>query len=314
MSYQKKLVRTARACALIAGCLLMQNASALYVGDYAIGDFVPGASGGCGGDDRSSWPGMAQAWWDEMGAHGHYKGPAGSQYIYVNGNMTVKRFCDPNTYDINCRDYQSSWPAGVDWMDAGIIATHGWDDGDHWGGLMRYPWNGECGLRMGGSSNQVKLGDSWTMFLIASSCQSADDDNLPGIRFAMQDTSTSTTRRMHQFDGFHGLMWISSSYNGDYHDTAADGHAVSIGYSWVTNNFKNNSQGCAGYDPFNWFGTCQDQCPIAYSIGSSGSDALTRLVNERYNATYSDPTSNSYYQYYYYAGCDPVGEEPFVPQ
>ncbi|MDO8705803.1 MAG: hypothetical protein Q7J84_12745 [Sulfuricaulis sp.] len=179
---------------------------------------------------------------------------------------------------------------------------------------MRYPWNGECGLRMGGSSNQVKLGDSWMMFLIASSCQSADDDNLPGIRFAMQDAGTSSSRRMHQFDGFHGIMWISSGYNGDYRDTADDGHSVSIGYSWVTNQFKNNSQDCAGYDPFNWFGTCQDQCPIAYSIGSSPSDALTRLINERYNYTYSDPLSNSYYQYYYYEGCNPVGENSFVPQ
>jgi hypothetical protein len=314
MRYQSNLARAARVCAFVAGCVLAQNASALYVGDYAIGDFVPGSSGGCGGDDRSSWPGMAQAWWDKMGSRGHYKGPVGSEYKYVNGNMTVKRFCDPDTYNASCRDYQSSWPAGVDWMDAAIIASHGWDDGDHWGALMRYPWNGECGLRMGGSSNQVKLGDSWMMFLIASSCQSADDDNLPGIRFAMQDPLTSSGRRMHQFDGFHGIMWISSGYNGDYRDTADDGHSVSIGYSWVTNQFKNNSQDCAGYDPFNWFGTCQDQCPIAYSIGSSPSDALTRLVNERYNYTYSDPLSNSYYQYYYYEGCNPVGENSFVPQ
>lgn len=314
MRFHHHLARVTKACAFIGVCMLSQSASALYVGDYAIGDFVPTASGGCGGDDRADWPGMAQAWWDEMGSRGHYKGPAANQFKYVNGNMTVRRFCDPNTYDANCLDFQSSSPSGVDWMDAAIIATHGWDDGDHWGGLMRYPWNGECGLRMGGTSNQVKLGDSWTMFLIASSCQSADDDNLPGIRLAMEDTSTSTTRRMHQFDGFHGLMWIWSGYNGNYRNTAADGHAVSVGYSWVTNNFKNNSQGCEAYDPFNWFGTCQDQCPIAYSIGSSPSDALTRLVNERYNYTYSDPASNAYYQYYYYAGCDPVGETTFVPQ
>jgi hypothetical protein len=314
MRYQNNLARAARICIFVAGCALAQSASALYVGMYAIGDFVPGSSGGCGGEDRSSWPGMAQAWWDEMGVHGHYKGPGGSQYIYINGNMTVQRFCDPNTYDANCRDYQSSWPAGVDWMDASIVATHGWDDGDHWGALMRYPWNGECGMRTGGSSNQVKLGDSWTMFTIASSCQSADDDNLSGIRFAMEDTITSSLRRAHQFDGFHGLMWISSSYNGDYRDTAHDGHSVNVGYSWVTNQFKNNSQGCEWYDPFNWFGTCQDQCPIGYAVGSSGSDALTRLVNERYNFTYGDPANINYYMYYYYENCDPAGETSFVPQ
>ncbi len=54
--------------------------------------------------------------------------------------------------------------------------------------------------------------------------------------------------------------------------------------------------------------------PRRVSIGSSPSDALTRLVNERYNFTYGDPTSNSYYQYYYYENCDPVGETAFVPQ
>lgn len=314
MRYRSNLARAARACALVAGCALAQDASALYVGMYAIGDFVPSGSGGCDGGDRSSWPGMAQAWWDTMGAFGHYKGPGGSPYKYVNGNMTVKRFCDPNTYDADCRDYQSAWPAGVDWMDAAIIATHGWDDGDHWGALMRYPWKGECGLRTGGSSSMVKVGDSWEMFLLASSCQSADDDNLPGIRFAMQDSNTSTARRAHQFDGFHGIMWISSSYNGDYSGTAFDGHFVNLGYAWVTNQFKNNSQDCAWYDPWNWYGTCQDQCPIAYAIGSSAADAQTRLFNERYNYTYGDPTNNNYYWYYYYENCNPVGETAFVPQ
>jgi hypothetical protein len=279
---------------------------------YAIGDFVPSGSGGCGGDDRGSWPGMAQAWWDEMRARGHYGGPADNRYRYIDGNMTIRRFCDPNTHDADCRDFQSTFPSGADWMDAVIVATHGWDDGDHWGGLMRWPWKGECGLRMGGTSNQVRVGDSWVVFFHASSCQSADDDNLPGIRHAMRDGAS--TRLAHQFDGFHGIMWIWSGYNGDYRDTAADGHAVSVGYSWVTNHFKNNSVGCESWDPWNWFGTCQDQCPIAYAIGSTGNDALTRLVNERYNFVYSDPTGNNHYRYYYYEGCNPVGESTFVPQ
>jgi len=314
MDYRMKLTRAAQVCALVAGCALAPSASALYVGMYAIGDFVPGGSGGCGGGDRSSWPGMAQSWWDMMGAFGHYKGPGGSPYRYVNGNMTIKRFCDPTTYDADCRDYQSVWPAGDDWMDAAIIATHGWDDGDRWGGLMRYPWKGECGLRTGGSSSMVKVGDSWLMFLLASSCQSADDDNLPGIRNAMEDNATSTSRRAHQFDGFHGIMWISSGYNGNYSSTAFDGHFVNAGYAWVTNHFKNNSQDCAWYDPWNWYGTCQDQCPIAYAIGNSAGDAQTRLFNERYNYTYGDPASNNYYWYYYYENCNPVGETSFVPQ
>lgn len=303
---------TAKALALAATVTFAPGAWALYVGMYAIGDFVPGSSGGCGSDDRPSWPGMATAWWNEMGAKGHYQGPAANQYRYVDGNMTVRRFCDPQ-FDADCRDYQSSSPSGVDWMDAAIIATHGWDDGDHWGAVMRYPFEGECALRYGGSSTQSRWGDSYLMFAHASSCQSADDDNLNGIRFRMQDTASSSTRRMHQFDGFHGLMWISSSFNNDYKETAKDGHSGPISYAWVTNQFKNNSLDCAGYDPFNWFGTCSDQCPVAYSIGTSGPDAQWRLLNERYNLTFTDPGSVNYYWILYYEGCNPVGETTFNP-
>ena len=311
MRIAKTLARAIRVCVLGVGCIVAQSASALYVGMYAIGDFVPTGSGGCGGKDISSWPGMAQAWWDHMGVHGHYRGP-GNQYKYVNGNMTVRRFCDPQgSLGVNCRDSQSSSPQGVDWMDAVIIASHGWDDGDHWGAIMRYPWSGECALRMGGSSDQMALGDSWAMFIHASSCQTADDDNLNGIRFAMVDAGTS--RRAHQFNGFHGLMWISSSFNGNYSETAHDGHAVSVAYSWVTNHYKSNSLGCEAYDPFNWFGTCQDQCPVSYAISSTANGAVTRLNNERYNYTYGDPPGNNWYAWMAYNGCNPVGETTWNP-
>ena len=157
MGTKRTVLLTANALTLAAAVTFAPSASALYVGMYAIGDFVPGASGGCGSDDRSSWPGMAQAWWDEMGAKGHYRGPAATPYKYINGNMTIRRFCDPQL-DPNCRDYQSSDPSGVDWMDAAIIATHGWDDGDHWGAVMRWPDLGDCALRFGGSSPPVPLG------------------------------------------------------------------------------------------------------------------------------------------------------------
>ena len=75
--------------------------------------------------------------------------------------------------------------------------------------------------------------------------------------------------------------------------------------------YKNNSQGCEAYDPFNWFGTCQDQCPIAYSVGSSAADAQFRLLNERYNLTFLDPANVNWYWYMYYENCDPVGENRF---
>jgi hypothetical protein len=292
----------ARLFVLVVGCAAAPGASALYTGMFAIGDFVPGSSGGCGGDDRPSWPGMANAWYQEMGAKGHFK--AGS---WTDGNMTIQRFCDASSFNGGCQD---AWPY-FDWMDAAIIATHGWDDGDHWGGLMRYPWNGECGLRVGGSSNMGRWGDSWVLFAHLSSCFSANKDDLGGIPSALEDLSTSSSRRGHQWDGFHGIMWISSSFNNDYKETAKDGHSSSVAYSWVTNHYKNDDFECAWYDSFGWFGTCRDQCPVAVAIGNSAGDALTRLHNERYNFTYSDPSDNTWYAWMAYTGCHPVGKGPF---
>lgn len=303
-----KTVKTLNLAALsFAASLLMAlptPASAIYVGMYAIGDYTQT----CGGNDLSAWPGMVQGWWNEMGARGHYRGPSNNRYRYVNGNMTQRRFCDP-TFNSNCQDFQSTTPAGIDWMDAAIIATHGWDNGDHWGGVMRWSWNNSCAITAGGSSNRVRWGDAWLKFAHLSSCQSADKDNLPGIRFAM--SRAGANRRMHQWDGFHGIMWISSSFTGDYRRTASHGHSMSVAQSWVTNHYKRGRFDCAWHDPFNWFGTCRDQCPIAYSIGTSSADALTRLNNERYNNVFSTPGGNNWYAYKYYAGCHPVGEVKF---
>jgi len=315
MGKSRYLARALQVCALVAGCALAQSASALYVGMYAIGDFVPGPAG-CGGGDRASWPGMAQAWWDHMGVHGHYQGPASNRYRYIDGNMTIRRFCDP-TYDLDCRDYQSPNPSGVDWMDAAIIATHGSDAGDHWAGTMRVPDAAipdSCDIDGGGPGTEMRVGDSYIEFLHVSSCYSADDDNLPGIPDAMEDPATSGSLRAHQWDGFHGLMWISSSFNGDYSDVAHDGHYVSVAYSWVTNLYRPNQFDCAWYDPWNWFGTCQDQCPVAFAIGATGSEALTRLNNERYNnVTYPDPASNNGWAWMAYTSCDPSGETQWNP-
>jgi hypothetical protein len=192
-----------------------------------------------------------------------------------------------------------------------MVAFHGSDSGDHWAGTMRNPWNGECALDAGGSGVNMSIGDLDAEFFHASSCQSADDDNLDGIRDAMTDPVDGGFA--HQWDGFHGLMWIGSSFDNDYEDFADDAHSDSMADAWVTNHYHSNSVDCEAYDPWNWFGTCDDQCPVAYAIGSSESDALTRLNNERYNNVYSDPTSNSWYAYMYMENCNPVGETTFNP-
>jgi hypothetical protein len=292
--------RAIPALALAMALLAPSGAGALEAKVFAIGDFVPSGSGGCGGNDISSWPGMVDEWYDEMGSKGHQKDGQ-----YTNGNMTIDRFCDPDWIG-SCSD-----AAFLDEADAAMIATHGSDSGDHWAGTMRWPYAGHCALDAGGSAHDMHVGDVDLEFIHLSSCFSADDDNLSGIRNAMNDPIDGGFA--HQWDGFHGLMWIGGGFFNDYEDFADDAHSDDMADAWVKNHYRNNSVDCAGYDPWNWFGTCQDQCPVAYSIGPTESSALSRVRYERYNNVYSDPTGKNWYAYKYMSGCNPVGETTFNP-
>ncbi|MGH1539487.1 MAG: hypothetical protein ACRBHB_03610 [Arenicella sp.] len=290
---------------LLATTLLLTavSANAMEVKVFAIGDFVPSSSGGCGGGDRSHWPTMVDHWYDEMGSQGHLKDGQ-----YTNGSMTIRRFCDPD-WNNSCQD-----ASYADEADAFMLATHGSDSGDHWAGTMRDDWSGHCVLDGGGSSDEMWVGDFDAEFIHLSSCYSADDDNLSGIRNAMYDPvdTPNNNRRAHQWDGFHGIMWIGGSFDDDYEDFADDAHSIAMSSSWVNNHYDSTVD-CAAYDPFNWFGTCQEQCPVAYSIGASEADALNRLNYERYNNVYSDPSGHSAWAYRYVVGCDSVGETSFNP-
>lgn len=291
-------------CALgVALSAVMASTHALKVDMYAIGNW---SAGNCAPGDtdsnRSAWPNMVKGWYDRMGAIGHQK--TGN---FTDGNMTVRRFCDP-TWNAGCRDY---WY--VDWPDAAIVAAHGWNAGDRWGALMRNSQFGTCGLVMGKPDGNTFVGDNRLRFLHASSCYSLNDTYFTHMRVAMRKPGTS--RGLHVLTGFHGIMWISNGFKDDYNDSAFFGHVQSVATAWVTQHYKSNQFDCAWYDPFNWFGTCQDQCPTAMTIGPSGGNALNRLLNERYNnsGAFGWPTSRSYYAWMGYVGCNPVGENGFNP-
>lgn len=288
---------------LLLSTSLGGSVNAMEVKVFAIGDFVPSSSGGCGGGDRSHWPAMVDEWYDEMGSKGHLKDGQ-----YTNGNMTIQRFCDPD-WNASCQDYNYA-----DESDAFMIALHGSDSGDHWAGTMRWLWSGNCALDAGGSANDMWMGDFDAEFIHLSSCFSADDDNISGIRFAMRDPIDSPVNghRAHQWNGFHGIMWIGSSFDDDYEDFADDAHSIAMARAW-TNNLYDSTVDCSWYDPFNWFGTCQEQCPVSYSVSNTGANALTRLTYERYNNVYSDPPAITGWAYRYIVNCDSKGETAFVP-
>lgn len=278
------------------------SAVAMEVKVFAIGDFVPTASGGCGGNDIGHWPVMVDKWYDHMGVHGHTKDGQ-----YTNGNMTIQRFADPDFFS-GALDY-----IYADDADALMIAAHGGDNGDHWVATMRYPWSSNCGLDAGGTANDMHLGEIDVEFIHLSSCFSGDDDNIWGVHSAMNDPIDQGSYA-HQWDGFHGIMWIGNRFDNDYKEFAHDAHSIAMARSWV-NNMYDSRVDCAGYDPWNWFGTCQQQCPVAYSVGTSGNNALSRLNNERYNNVYSDVTHPNFNgaAIRYIVSCDSVGETAFVP-
>ncbi|MEO5732924.1 MAG: DUF6345 domain-containing protein [Rubrivivax sp.] len=281
----------------------LSSALALKVDMYAIGNWSGGdCAPGDTDSNRGSWPGMAQAWYDRMGSVGHQK--TGQ---FVDGNMTVRRFCDP-TFNANCKD-----TIYADWPQAAIIAAHGWDAGNRWGALMRNREYGTCGMVMGGNAGTTFLGDSNLRFLAASSCLSLNDNYFSDMRVAMKKSGSS--KGLHVMMGFHGVMWISSSFNSDYSNAAFNGHIQSAAKGWVTSHYKPNRFSCASYDPFNWFGTCQDQCPTAMTVGPTAGNALNRLLNERYNnsSAFGSPTGRNYYAWMGYPGCDPVSENAFNP-
>lgn len=266
----------------LTSALFVADAPALEVKKFVITDFTAE----CGGDDVSSLNNMVDGWYDEMDDEGHLKDGS-----YVNGNMTLQRFCDPD-WNGSCDD-----DAYTDEADAWILGTHGADEGDHWQFVMRYSWNGHCRVDTGGTSDDMWMGDVDAEFVAVASCHSGDDDNLPGLREAMYDPNDSpgNGRRAHQMNVYHGVAWSSDGRRGDYEDFADEAHSDSISDAWVYN--QKDSK----------------QCPVAYAISTSLSACLTRLNYERYNYVYSDPPGSTYYCWKAYLGCDPTGETGFAP-
>jgi hypothetical protein len=255
-------------------------------------------SGSCSANDVSSWDDMTFAWYNAIG-----DGPVffkdGS---WTNGNLSRQQFCDPDSGFSPCDDDKR-----VDEADAAMIALHGSDHSKHWDGSLLVASGGDCKLHgpEGASTDALFVGDYDLEFLHISSCLSMDDDNINTAKRLFADVdSPSNGQRLHQADGFHGVMAISSGRADDYEDFADDAHYVSIADAWTDNMYDEDityNTGASG-----------DQCPVALTIGSSPADALTRLFVERYSYILSDPASNSWIAYQFYDGCDPVAETPFV--
>jgi len=249
---------------------------------------------GCAGGARSWWDDMADAWYDEISDSGFsifgaclwghcsdYYSRSGSQ---VNGSMVNSRFADAAVV---------AWGNDNNHMetaDAVLVAWHGSESGNVYQGSMRVDeaGGGNCTLRR----DEMRVGNQDLEFLHLSSCQSMDDNQWSSWWQAMN--------RMHQVDGFHGLMWIGSGHVGDYQDFADDAFSSTIADAWLDNLYKSNFT--------TWNGKTVDQCPVAYAVGTNSADTWNRIGTERYNNVHSDPASIGYWGVVFISGCNPANE------
>jgi hypothetical protein len=278
---------------------------------YAINDFA--ASGNCQGADRC-WTSMIDDWYDEMDDHGWYHKDRRAVGAFIFNlfplNFTLfdpGLFADPDQ-EVGGTDFNT-----IDEADAAFIATHGFDLGGHWGGLMRSQ-NGDenCFLDAPeGASGEFYVGDHDLEFLHLSSCNSIDDDNLGNTWRMFEDPADSpgNGRRLHQLNGFHGIMWINCDWGFRYEDFAADGFAVSIKDAWLSNMYVASVSFDSDNDGVN---EQYEQCPVAYSVGTNSFDeCVARLQTEQYDQIQSDPGPINYICAYAFEGCTPLWENPF---
>lgn len=233
--------------------------------------------GGCSGSTRNSWDDMVEAWYDVMGDSSWYH----KKFKLVNGNIINSKFADATKVSWG-RD--SSY---LDDADAAMLFWHGSEDGDVYRGKMRLDESGDGDCRV--REDEMDLGDQDLEFLALSSCQSLDDNQWKQW--------WKSFKGLHQLDGFHGLMWISSGRVSDYRNFAEDAFDGPIADAWLDNLYDTN----IGDDNV-------DQCPVAYGVGNGRTDLWNRIDHERYDNIQSDPTTHTRWGATFIIGCNPASE------
>jgi hypothetical protein len=286
-----------RGAALALGALVLSagGAAALEAKMYAVTTW----DGGCGGSTRSSWDDMVRAWYDDITDDGweflgwcmagHCNDAYSRDGSRVNGSIVNSLFADATKVAFG------NDPGNLDDGDAVMIGVHGADVSNGWSGSMRVneAGDGDCSIR----TAEMEIGDTDLEFLHLSSCNSMDDN--------MWGNWEKSMARAHQVDGFHGLMWIGSGLVDDYRDFSDDAFGGPISDAWLDNMYYSNAFGSNN----------DDQCPVAFAVGTNGDDAMFRLHNERYNNVFSDPPhsgstgSGTIWAATYISGCNPAGED-----
>lgn len=233
--------------------------------------------GTCTGSTRNSWDDMVDAWYDEMGSSSWYF----KKFSLVNGDIINSKFADAS---------KVAWGADTSYLDdadAAMVFWHGSESGNVYKGSMRVDeaGGGDCKI----NQSEMELGDRDLEFLAISSCHSLDDNQW--------EEWWKSFKGLHQLDGFHGLMWISSGRVGEYRNFAEDAFDDNIADAWLDNLYETG----IGDDNV-------DQCPVAYGVGNGSTDLWDRMDHERYDNIFSDPTTFNRWGATFIIGCDPASE------
>lgn len=241
----------------------------------------------CNGGTRNAWDDMGDAWYNDITWEGFWFWGHGSDAYsrdrrVVNGNIADSWFTDTA---------KAAFGNDVTYLDEGdavMLCTHGSESNGRYAGTMRIdePGSGNCKTWQG----HMDLGDSDLEFLHLSSCQSLDDNQWAGEWH-------DSFKGLHQVNGFHGFMWISSSFTGDYSGFSNDAFHEPIADAWLDNLYRPNVSGS------------DDQCPVSYAVGANSADCWNRIGSEEYDDVLSDPTTVRYWGCIYISGCDPANED-----
>jgi hypothetical protein len=285
-----------------------QSERGAYVRAVSMWDY-PAGSKHCDGSARPSWDGMAMGWYYDLtngypAPNGHGSRAWWRDGTQRDGYIVDSQFVDPDLQSWG-KDYMDD---KADEPDALMVTMHGGNAFDgRWIGTVRVNEYGDDGTlnNCGAYQGHMEFGDTDLEFLHLSSCTSMDQDD-------WYPNWASSFKGVHQIDGFHGIMYINEGYIDDYRDFSDDAFDTSIGISWVENLYDFRSAG-------------QNQCPVALGagVGANGqSSAWDRLVHERYDNVYADPTTPTWYGVVWVGGCDPksgfplptIGATPVAPR
>ncbi len=265
----------------------------------AIGKVITTWNSDCSGNNLSWWDDMVDGWYDEITSTSHHGSEAWwRDGFYVNGYHVDSDYCDPTKVTWGDDDGVDE----VDEADAIMIGLHGGEYGtyDQWFARVRVDesGSGNCDAKQ----EDMLWGDFDLEFAHLSSCHSMDWD----VRYCGTGCTSGccgwsdTFDRLHQIFGFHGCMWIGSSWPARYEDFADDAFYMPIGTAWIDNLYV------TGIGSNN-----VDSCPMVRGTGSDVDDLWDRVFHEQYDWVYPDPVSTRH-GVVYIGDCDPACD-PALP-